>query len=329
MLNDKEFITFQEGIFKKYFEKYILFKRGKGEKVTRSTLIRLRLLNQALNQSCDSLEINRDVVEFILHKKENESASTQNLRISDFRQFSAFLRSLGIDSYDIPRKYTKKSYVPFRPYIFSETELMAITTAADQLPKGVRSQTHCVAYPIIIRILIGTGMRIGEVLSLKIQDVDIGNQLFIVYKSKKNISRYVPMSKTLSAAVEKYLAMIQHRHEPQQYLFVSPYTGTGYSYCAMKYMFRKIYSAVGVRTSQRKLPRIHDLRHSFCTASLNRMLDSGMNLYIAVPILAAYVGHVNLTDTERYIHLTEHGYGEFIKKEASLRTLIPEVYDEN
>jgi len=329
MLNDKEFQAFQEGIFKGYFEKYIMFKRGKGEKVTHSTLIRLKSLNKELTLACDSLEISHEVAEFILREREKESPSSRGLRVSDFRQFSAFLRSLGIGSYEIPRKYMKKVYVPFRPYIFSEAELDSITMAADQLSQGRRSNTHCLVYPVIIRILIGTGMRIGEVLSLKIKDVDMANQLLIVYKSKNNVSRYVPMSESLSATVGKYLSRIRHHNEPQRHLFISPYTGTGYSYDAMKYMFRKIYSAAGVRTPQGRLPRIHDVRHSFCTASLNRMLESGMNLYTAIPILAAYVGHVNLSDTERYIHLTEHGYSDFIKKESNLSSLIPEVCDEN
>ncbi|MGM8364503.1 tyrosine-type recombinase/integrase [Virgibacillus sp. W0181] len=329
MLNDKEFRAFQEGIFKIYFEKYIEFKRGKGEKVTRSTLIRLKTLNQELTLACDSLEISREVAEFILREREKESPASRGLRISDFRQFSAFLRSLGITSYEIPRKYMKKVYVPFRPYIFSEAELGSITRVADQLRQGIRSQTHRLVYPVIIRVLIGTGMRIGEVLSLKIQDVDMANQLLIVYKSKNNVSRYVPMSESLSATIAKYLSRIQNRNEPQQHLFISPYTGTGYSYDAMKYMFKKIFSIAGIRTPQGRLPRIHDIRHSFCTASLNRMLESGMNLYTAVPILAAYVGHVNLSDTERYIHLTEHGYSDFITKESRLGSLIPEVCDEN
>lgn len=155
------------------------------------------------------------------------------------------------------------------------------------------------------------------------------NQVLIVYQSKNNVSRYVPMSESLSATVGKYLSKIQRSHLPQQHLFISPYTGTGYSYDAMKYMFKKIFSTAGIRTPQGRLPRIHDVRHTFCTASLNRMLESGMNLYTAVPILAAYVGHVNLSDTERYIHLTEHGYSDFIKKESRLKSLIPEVCDEN
>jgi len=50
-----------------------------------------------------------------------------------------------------------------------------------------------------------------------------------------------------------------------------------------------------------------------------------MDVYEAVPILSAYVGHVNLRDTEKYIHFTEQDYQEFVFKESSLRKLIPEV----
>ena len=49
MINDKEFLKFEEGFFKPYFEKFIEFKRGKGEKVAHSTMVRLRKLNNSLN----------------------------------------------------------------------------------------------------------------------------------------------------------------------------------------------------------------------------------------------------------------------------------------
>ena len=50
MLNDGEFLKFEDGFFKPYFEKFIEFKRGKGEKVAKSTMIRLRKLNTELNK---------------------------------------------------------------------------------------------------------------------------------------------------------------------------------------------------------------------------------------------------------------------------------------
>jgi integrase len=86
-----------------------------------------------------------------------------------------------------------------------------------------------------------------------------------------------------------------------------------------------MYGIAGVRTAGGGRPRIHDIRHSFCTKSLERMLEAGMDLYTALPILSAYVGHVNLVDTERYIHFTEQHYDGFIQKEMRLARLVPEV----
>ena len=53
-----------------------------------------------------------------------------------------------------------------------------------------------------------------------------------------------------------------------------------------------------------------------------------MDVYTAIPILAAYVGHVNYMDTEKYIHFTEQGHEAFIQKESSLGKLFPEVNNE-
>jgi len=60
--HDKEFLVFQEGIFKPYFEKYIEFKRGKGEKVSQSTLVRLRGLNESLNRCSNTLDTDRNML---------------------------------------------------------------------------------------------------------------------------------------------------------------------------------------------------------------------------------------------------------------------------
>lgn len=325
MLNDKEFSSFDDGIFKALFEKYIEFKRGKGEKVAHSTLIRLKSLNNALTLHCVSMEINREAAETILREKAGENPASRALRVSDLRQFSSFLSGQGINSFQIPVKYTKQTHTPFHPYVFSEPELHAVTDAADKYEIRLQGKRQVSVYPIIVRILIGTGLRIGELLSLRVQDIDTQNNVLYIHRAKNNVSRYVPMSVSLSSVVNQYLSGAPHNNQPRQFLFVSPYTGGRYSYDAMKYMFKKLYALAGIKTPQGKLPRIHDVRHTFCTMSLNRMLASGMSLYVAVPILAAYVGHVNLCDTERYIHLTEHGYDDFIRKESSLQSLIPEV----
>jgi integrase len=98
-----------------------------------------------------------------------------------------------------------------------------------------------------VRILIGTGIRIGEALSLRIKDVDVTNRLIVIYQSKNNVSRYVPMSDSLSAVALDYVSGLLYRHNVEQYLFVSRYTGTCYSYDAMRHIFKKIFAEAGIR----------------------------------------------------------------------------------
>ena len=192
MLCDKEFAGFHDGIFKKQFEWFIEFKRGKGEKVAHSTLIRLKTLNNVLIQYCPTLEISRTVAETILCEKAGEHPATRALRVSDLRQFSSFLSGQGINSYQIPVKYTKQAHTPFRPYIFSEQELYAVTDVADKYELKPRRKKQVSHYPVIVRILIGTGLRIGELLSLCVQDVDTQNNVLSIHRAKNNVSRYVP-----------------------------------------------------------------------------------------------------------------------------------------
>lgn len=326
MINDKEFLQFEEGFYKPYFEKYIEFKRGKGEKVSRSTVIRLRKLNSALNKY-GSEKITQDMVEELLAPRQGLSESERQYLVSSLRQFCAFLNMLGIEAAFVPQKFMRTVRSEFRPYIFSDNEISRLVDAADHLPPCRRSKYHQAVYPVLVRLLIGTGMRIGEILALNRSDIDVDHGIIKVINGKNGVSRYIPVSDSLRKSLLHYSRQIDMSAGSKPF-FPSSYTGKHLTYDAMKYMFPKMFRMAGIRRSNGKTPNIHSLRHTFCTKSLSRMLESGMNLYTAVPILAAYVGHVNYADTEKYIHFTEQDYEDFIKQEAILGTLIPEVPDE-
>lgn len=327
MIKDKEYSTFENGIFKPYFEKYIEFKRSKGEKVARSTLISLRQLNNLLNQY-DKLEITTEMIEEILSPKDHISPHRRKTLITNLRQFSEFLQVLQIPSQSVNSSYYQAVEQKFKPYIFSKENLKKLLCVTDKLPKANRSNHHTIVYPVLIRILIGTGMRISEVLALKVSDIDCQKGIIKVTNSKNNVSRLIPLSDSLIKAVNNYLDNIIDQPGDSS-LFISPYTQKAYSYDAVKYMFQKICKLAGIYTEDNKLPNIHSLRHTFCTYSLEQMLENGMDIYSAIPILAAYVGHVNLIDTERYIHFTNTHYQDFIEQEKTLEQLVPEVQHES
>lgn len=326
MINDKEFLQFEEGFFKQYFEKFIEFKRGKGEKVAKSTLIRLRKLNNSLNQY-KTEQISEQMILELLAPHDGLSEIERQYMTSILRQFCSFLCLLGVNVASVPAKYMQTVRCEFRPYIFSDEEIQRLVSAADSLPSSKRTKTHQQIYPVLVRMLIGTGMRIGEVLALTRGDVDPANGIVKVINGKNSVSRYVPVSESLKKVLASYAETIDMSDEDKPF-FISAYTGGHLTYDAMKYMFPKMFKTAGIYTADNRTPNIHSIRHTFCTRSLEKMLDSGMDVYTAIPILAAYVGHVNYADTERYIHFTEQGYEDFIKKEASLGNIFPEVTDE-
>ena len=326
MINDKEFLKFEEGFFKPYFAKFIEFKRGKGEKVAQSTMIRLRKLNNSLN--CYNVShISEQMVEELLAPRGGLSESERQYMTSSLRQFCSFLTLLGIDAAIVPPKYMRAARSEFRPYIFSDNELHRLASAADALPPARRSSVHQQVYPVLVRLLIGTGMRIGEVLALTRADVDPSNGVINVINGKNGVSRYIPVADSLKKILHDYAETIDMA-EGNKPFFTSSYTGEHLTYGAMKYMFPKMFRAAGIYMADGKTPNIHSIRHTFCTRSLEKMLESGMDVYTAVPILAAYVGHVNYMDTEKYIHFTEQGHEDFVQKESSLGSLFPEVGNE-
>jgi integrase len=321
MVTDKRFLSFDDGIFKPYFEKFILYKRSKGQKVAHSALCRMGVLNNMLN-SYGVLEVTKEIAEEILAPREDVSKFTRNERITLLRQFLAFVKLLGIECYQIPLRYTRAVHCDFRPYIFSDTEIIRLVSAADTMQVRKYYGKDCApAYQVMTRLLIGTGMRIGEVLAAKRTDVDLENGVFKVINGKNGVSRYIPMADSLTDALRIYMSA----ESGNSLLFPSPETGKVYDYCAIRVMFRKLFTAAEIYKTDGTTPNIHSLRHTFCSKSLEQLLASGLSMYAAIPILAAYVGHVNYRDTEAYIHFTENGYKELLNKQEPLRKLIPGV----
>ena len=61
-------------------------------------------------------------------------------------------------------------------------------------------------------------------------------------------------------------------------------------------------SRAGLKTDQNRTPRVHDLRHSFATRWLMDIYQSGKDPNIYLPVLATYLGHANIANTQVYLH---------------------------
>lgn len=55
-------------------------------------------------------------------------------------------------------------------------------------------------------------------------------------------------------------------------------------------------------------PGFHDWRHTFAVRPFKQMIGQGMDMYVALPVLSAYLGHKTIYATERYVRLTMELY---------------------
>ncbi len=142
----------------------------------------------------------------------------------------------------------------------------------------------------IILTLLRTGMRIGELLSLRINDVDLAERTIKIYQGEKNsIGRVVYLSNDACAVLDLWL---QQRNPRKSYLFYGRSGPLGYT--GARGRFIKYLEKAGLAG---KGYTLHCLRHTFATDLLN----AGMRL----ECLQHLLGHSNIEVTRIYARLTD------------------------
>jgi integrase len=144
-----------------------------------------------------------------------------------------------------------------------------------------------------IRLLLLTGARRGEVLSMRWADVDLGKKLWSkpAASTKQKEDHEVPLSEpALQLLKELRDQQTSKRRELPEYVF-SGAGKTGHV-VEIKRSWRHLCKAAGLTDL-----RIHDLRHSFASA----LVSDGASL----PLIGALLGHSNPTTTARYAHLLQ------------------------
>lgn len=143
----------------------------------------------------------------------------------------------------------------------------------------------------LILLLLRTGMRIGELLNCKVDDVDLTEQKILIYQADKTgVGRVVYYSED---AQEALLVWLRVRYPLNQQLFYGR-GGKPLCYEAARSMFNKYLHKAGLLYSGYTL---HCLRHTFATDLLNARMP--------LECLQVLLGHTSLEVTRRYARLTD------------------------
>jgi len=143
----------------------------------------------------------------------------------------------------------------------------------------------------MIMVLLRTGMRIGELLNTKIQDLHIKDRKIDIYEGEKNrIGRVVYLSDDAMVALKVWIAMRDVRRE---FLFYAQ-GRKSMAYSTARLIFERCLTKAGLIHKGHSL---HALRHTFAS----ELLNAGMRIECLQPLM----GHTSLDVTRRYARLTD------------------------
>jgi integrase/recombinase XerD len=171
---------------------------------------------------------------------------------------------------------------------------------------------HC-----LFGLLSVSGMRVGEALNLKLDDVDLVTAVLTIRGAKFGKSRLVPLHASTCKVLADYIARRQ-RHWTERpvspYLFISN-RGNRVDASDVSRTFYALSRQIGLRgESDSHGPRIHDMRHVFATNTLVHWYQSGQDPERLLPILSAYLGHVHIADTQWYLNASPELMAEAMRR---------------
>ena len=205
----------------------------------------------------------------------------------------------------------------FQPYIYSRDEIRRLLDATATCLSG-RSRLTPLTLRTLLLLIYGAGLRASEALRLRCCDVDCRNRLVTIWDTKFFKSRLVPVGAALAGALERHrndrehLPLLDGERSP----FFSRRTGEAIPLAGFEAAFVRLREQVGIRrpATERWQPRIHDLRATFAVHRLLAWYRDGGDVQARLPLLATYMGHVNLSGTQTYLSMTPE-----LLAEASLR----------
>jgi integrase len=282
-----------------------------------------RLDDFLVQERLTTLELPRSLTRKWLAKKPYESAKTQQPRIIVVRHFARFLLRAGYPAYVPESMLAARNPATFVPRMLSDEELRKFFHAVDALEPTARSPLQHLVMPEVFRLLYGCGFRVGEVLKLRVRDVDLDQGIITVRQAKFRKDRLVPPAVSLVNRLRRYAEHFGNR-PPDAIFFPGP-SGGPFALRTVYTVFRKLLMQCGTPHAGRgEGPRIHDYRHLFAVHTLRRWYQAGENLDAKLPLLATYLGHQHLSGTQRYLHLTTELFPEITARlDVAFGEVIP------
>lgn len=238
-----------------------------------------------------------------LEQRDLESHTTHYSRVNASKHFLKYLSIKGYDVFVV--RDIKYKGTDFQPHIYTDTEVRSYFLAVDSYSSGM-NRKDAIQYPVLFRILYCCGTRINETLGIRKKDVDLSKGIILLNETKNDKQRYVVLGDDLLKLVNEYANKCFYLLNNKDFIFTNA-NGGKFDEKTIYEKHRDFLFQAGIPyIGGGNGPRIHDWRHHMAVYSFKQLSDSGMDMYVALPILSAYLGHKTIFATEKYVRLTLH-----------------------
>jgi integrase/recombinase XerD len=206
----------------------------------------------------------------------------------------------------------------FVPHVYDNDELRRLLDAIDANQARPGCQISAATFRVLLLLLYGAGLRIGEALNLTRGDVELQVGLLLIRETKFYKSRALPLGPTLVHLLADHAERAprgpaRERAAP----FFTTTRGAAIKKAMARAHFVHLRTRAGVhgRAGAGSPPRLHDLRHSFAVNRLVAWYREGADVQRLLPHLSIYLGHRRMVSTQRYLtmipELLEHANRRF------------------
>lgn len=222
-----------------------------------------------------------------MKKEKDYSSTTLNRKINSLRSFAKFLVINEYMDTNFMARITAPKKEKKLPKVMKEEELDKFLSVIIKHSKGNQLRNRA-----IFNLFAATGLRRQELISLNVEDIDLGNNTLKVIKGKGGKDRILPLFEPTTTYLWEYLMTRLPVKDGSEPLFLSE-VGNRISVTAVQQLFRRFMQIAGLGD---KGYTIHTLRHSYATF----ILKNGGNLMEIKDLL----GHSDLNSTSIYLHTT-------------------------
>ncbi len=295
--------------------RYVLMKQKCGYRFTTNAMM-LRGFARFAEHRNETLIRSRTVLDWALASTA-ASPPRRAKRLHTVRAFACWLHAED-SSHEVPPRgiFGSQSYRRSSPHLISLPDIRKLLAAA--LSIGPADTIAPLTWHYMFGLVASTGLRIGEAVALKLDDITADG--LIIRDTKFRKTRMVALHPSTRDALNRYLTARHKEKTPDEHVFVIT-TGGPPSRKRTNTVFRKLAEQAGIREPGAPGPTPHSLRHSFAVRSLEN-LDRGADPGRHMLALATYLGHTKVSGTYWYLESTPvllHAIAEAAEKTHSMR----------